>query len=567
ETGDNDVLFLMDGEEFFEELRMRFEEVRQAAPDTLTYIRLAYWMIEETTTLGDHGYFEDPGHRLLSYIDRVIRAGHNVDIIVWCPAKQHRHGMGAEMAEVNSAFGRAVRAVDQAAAAAGPQVGRARVFLEAYEGDVGASNHQKIAIFSIAGVRTVYVGGLNLSNHYFAPADHSGGMHWHDAAVRLRGPATDDVEKEWMRRWARTSEVSGYWGWSAWGWGSEVIARDFSYQASQTVRTRALRVPENKTRQPPQAAARQVKIALTRSVGSTRYRHIRDAIIERILAANQYVYFENYQFADPELVQAIIRRHTMCRLAGVALRVVILVPMQGGACAYMTRRAWLHMLLSFRTLANAPMWRTLWYDLGGGEVQVQAAACALAQVNDTYDAADPWGVTRRWIDGDDFTYRLAAGGGNVRVPLDKITRVDGDFHFYSAYNMGGGDIYKHAKIAIFDDRYMACGTSNWSYRSMQYDGEISAIIDSPAIAQGALRRLLDHFNPPRGGLAPLTPANIQAEAVANLRAWDGHIPVRLAALGGAGWILVPMNHFSIHPNIALSAAKPDIKEAPNFTWF
>ena len=127
-------------------------------------------------------------------------------------------------------------------------------------------------------------------------------------------------------------------------------------------------------------------------------------------------------------------------------------------------------------------------------------------------------------------------------------------------------LYKHAKIAIFDDRYIACGTSNWSYRSMQYDGEISAITDSPAIAQGALRRLLDHFNPPRGGLAPLTPANIQAETVANLDALAGLDAVRLGHLG-ADWMLVPMNHSSVHPNVALSAAKPPTSEAPNFTWY
>ncbi|MCH9681626.1 MAG: IPT/TIG domain-containing protein, partial [Deltaproteobacteria bacterium] len=175
ETGENEVVFLLDGENYFEELRVQFEAVRQSAPHELTYVRLAYWMIEKDVTLGDGTYFEKPNHQLLVYIDQLIRAGHNVDVIVWCPSKHHRFQMGAEMAKVNGEFGHAVYEVDRAAAAAGPHVGRARAFLEPYEGEVGASNHQKMAIFSIEGVRTVCMGGLNLSNHYFAPDDHSGG--------------------------------------------------------------------------------------------------------------------------------------------------------------------------------------------------------------------------------------------------------------------------------------------------------------------------------------------------------------------------------------------------------
>ncbi len=570
ETGGNEVVFLLDGRRYFEELRVQFEAVRQAAPHELTYVRLAFWMIEEDVTLGDENYFERPNHRLLVYIDQLIRAGHDVDVIVWCPSKHHRFQMGAQMAETNGAFGRAVYAVDQAAAAAGPHVGRARAFLEPYEGEVGASNHEKMAIFSIAGVRTALVGGINLSNHYFAPEDHSGGMHWHDAAVRLRGPVTGDVEVEWMRRWNRTQLIAEYWGWNAVGWGGELLARDFTFWNAQVVRRRAVQAPQNTTRQPAHGDDRAVSIALTRSVGAERYRDIRDQILERIDASRDFIYFENYHFADPELVQRIIQHHRDEMDAGRQLRVVILVPQQGGASGFMTRRAWLHMLLNFTTPAPArvPLWRTIWYDLGqgAGEVRVHRADCATHSVTDTYDAATPWTLANRWIDGDHFTYRLAAGGGDVDVPLDAITRAAGDFHFYMCRHRGANaNIYKHAKIAIFGDEWLVCGTSNWSYRSMQYDGEIAAFVHSPAVAAATRQQLLGHFNPTPGGLPPITPANIEAQSHENLRALLGLDGVRLAALGDR--VLLPLCHAQAHPHLALPREKPGIQEAPNFTWY
>jgi phosphatidylserine/phosphatidylglycerophosphate/cardiolipin synthase-like enzyme len=37
--------------------------------------------------------------------------------------------------------------------------------------------------------------------------------------------------------------------------------------------------------------------------------------------------------------------------------------------------------------------------------------------------------------------------------------------------------YPHSKLALFDDRYALVGSSNWTYRSMEYDGEITTMID------------------------------------------------------------------------------------------
>ena len=182
EVGHNSCAYLIDGEDFFERLRQRFEAVRASAPNELTYVRLAFWEIEEKVTLGDRTRYNLPAHTLVTYIDQTIRAGHNVDVIVWRPTQTERRAqaLAAATAQANETFARAVWDVDVAAAAAGPRVGRARVFLEQYEGGVGMSNHEKIAIFSIAGQRWAIIGGINLSVSYFDLRDHSRNA-WHDA--------------------------------------------------------------------------------------------------------------------------------------------------------------------------------------------------------------------------------------------------------------------------------------------------------------------------------------------------------------------------------------------------
>ncbi|HSP78188.1 MAG TPA: phospholipase D-like domain-containing protein, partial [Myxococcaceae bacterium] len=565
ETGGNEVVFLLDGEAYFAELRTLLEQVRQAPRDPSTYVRLAFWMIETSVTVGDHTCFEQPAHRLLVYIEQIVRAGHDVDIIAWLAPRYERlaQEMAEGVAKGNEAFAEAIRQLDTDAAASGPDVGRARMYLEQYEGEyVGAANHQKIAIVSIAGQRTALVGGLNLSNHYFAPHDHGAGgvpQTWHDTAVRLRGPVTDDVEAEWMRRWKRTQDVAEKWIWNAFGGGGEVVARNYAYWSSTTVKQQAVSIHENRTRQNRHADDRGVSIALTRSAGTTRYRHIRDKVLERIQAANDYIYFENYHFADPDLLQAIYRRHEARRTAGHDLHVAIVVPIQGGAMGYMTRRSGLHMVLRFVKASGAPYCRYVEYQDDTNTLQViDRSTCASWEVVDTYDtnSSTPL-VSNRWLEQDCLRFRLNLGGPLTTVPLHKITRVDGDLHFYSCFATDLTNIYVHSKVALFDDQWLVCGTSNWSYRSMQYDGEIAAIVDSQPVAQGALAALLNHYNP---GYA-VNPATMEAAAIFNLQ----HLRTHHAHHGAAAYALLPLFHHQVG-RLNFGMALPSVSEGPNFTW-
>jgi len=526
-TGQNEVRFLRDGERFFLYLQRGFEAVRQAAPDPdgLTYVRLAYWMADDDVTVGPRAHFGKANHQLLKYVEQVARAGHHVEIILWRPnAIENKVSEGKGVYAANQTMATKLYDIDVAMAAV-EGAGRVRVYFEHSEGETGSSLHQKIAIFSIAGVRRAIIGGLNLSLGYFGSDDHAFPplaapcSPWHDASIYVRGPATDDIEREWMRRWYRTRALEAtWWGFAnLYGYSGEFLSRDFSFFTWATVRQREIETKENTQNQPVQAQNTEVTIAVTRSVGATYHTHIRDKVIERINAANNYIYFENYHFCDPDLVQAIVARHGARSAAAADLRVAIVVPHpMGPDSSYLTRRAWLHFALTFEdgtTAPPTPYCTRVVYDTGGGATTVMRAACgANWNVVDCYNPGAP--TATNWLENDTLTFN--AGAGPVTVNFHQILAVESAIHFYCPLYVdgAGGDntVYTHSKVAAFDDQWLVVGSANWSYRSMRYDAEISAVVDSGAITAPAIAGLLAHYNP---GIAAPTPLNLEAAAVAN----------------------------------------------------
>lgn len=525
-TGHNGVVFVLDGEQYFENLRILFEQVRLAPrdPKGLTYVRLAFWMIEAGVTLGNRTYHGRANHRLISYIEKVVRAGHHVEVIMWRPKKHEQYfGEGKGVYEANRAFADAMYALDVSLAGV-EGAGRARVYFEAYEGETGASNHQKIAIFSIAGQRQVMVGGLNLSNAYFGSNDHRVPAPirrpWHDVAIYLVGPVTDDVEKEWKRRWDRTRDLEEGWLSNLAGSGGEFLARDFSFFQDTVVRQREIATEDNTTVQNLHPNNRQVTIALTRSVGEDRFPRLRDKVIERISNANTSIYFENYHFSDPDLVRAIVARHTTISGGGADLAVVVVVPYpMSHSSSYMTRRAWLLLVLQLVDGTTGTAYCTeVIYDLGAGAgtERVTRAACATWTVTDCYDPNDP--LAHDWLEEDTLTFTVGLGAP-VTVRFSQILAVDGTLHFYSPFYVSGPNrntVYTHSKVAAFDDQWLVVGSANWSFRSMQYDGEISAFVDSAPIASAAVQSLLRHYNSALG--APLALTAVEAQALTNFGA-------------------------------------------------
>ncbi|WP_395803667.1 IPT/TIG domain-containing protein [Archangium minus] len=590
-TGGNFAQFLLDGENFFGFLEYGFEQVRQAPPDPkgLTYVRLAYWNAHDDVTIGGRAVFGHPNHRLLHAIERVVRAGHHVEVILWRPnALESKVDMGRGVFSSNADMAKHLYDMDVAMAAV-EGAGRVRVYFEHSEGETGSSIHQKIAIFSIRGIRHAVIGGLNLSNAYFAAPDHSFPplanqcQPWHDAAIYIRGPATDDVEREWMRRWRRTEALEATWYGMAnmYGYNGEFLARDFSFFESATVRRRAIETVDNTTLQPHDMQNTPVTIAVTRSEGTTRHTHIRDKVIERINAANNYIYFENYHFSDPDLVQAIVARHRALTLAGGNLRVVVVIPHpMDAASGYMTRRAWLHFALTFEdgsVAPAAPYCTRVVYDIGAGPVTVLRAACgANWNVFDCYNPAAP--TATNWLENDTLTFD--AGAGPVVVRFHQILAVESAMHFYTPQYIHPGPpasrsntVYTHSKVAAFDGQWLVVGSANWSFRSMQYDGEISAFVDSAPLTTLTVASLLNHYNTaiPTGAVTPL---NAEAAARHNAGAPGmDHISLFPCEYYNSGAPLAAGNPIlafprAVPPSPSLSTLRAFMANLsyPNYTW-
>lgn len=584
-TGGNMVRFLRDGENFFGVLGQFFEALRAEPPDPdkLSYIRLAFWNAHADVTLGLRATFAKANHQLLKHVEQVARAGHNVEMMLWRPGTpENRIDPGKGVFDSNKIVATKLNEIDIAMADV-EGAGRVRVYFEHSEGETGSSLHQKIAILSIRGERHALIGGLNLSLGYFGndthtfPALAARCRPWHDAAVYIRGPATDDIEKEWMRRWTRTNalatEVFGVMNpLSSRG---EFLARDFTYFSRSVVRQNAVATVQNTKTQAPDPQDTEVTIAVTRSVGDTYHTHIRRKVLERIAAANNYIYFENYHFCDPEIIQAIVARQAIRAAAGANLKVAVVVPAEMSPdSAYLTRRAWLHFALSFEDgTTNTPYCTSFVYNLGlgAGNVVVQRAACvANWTINDCYDANDV--LATDWLENDTLVYDT--GGGDITVPFHKIIAVQSDIHFYAPQyrHPGSADfntIYTHSKVAAFDDLWLVVGSANWSYRSMVYDAEISAFINSGPITANAVAGLLGHFD--GGGPGP-TPLNVEARTVAN------------AALPANGIRLYPLEMYDHtspvapnnptrplaravppSPNVDLAAFLRN-PSTPNYTW-
>lgn len=576
--GTDDVAFLMDGEPFFLELRTQMRAVAAAPVHAQTYVRLAYWMIKEDVYLGDRTHYGTPAETLVEHIGNVIMAGHHVDVIVWYPNLKDRIKEG-DHAEYHEALANALAVKDRLAAQAAavvpapnPVPGRVRIYLERYEGVTGSSNHQKIAIFSIAGQRTAIVGGFNLANYYWDSDHHDRYMNdpaesggWHDTAVRVIGPATDAIEAEWMRRWNRAVAMQASF-FTLNDLKNQVRSRYTGLGSRSTIRAAAVAITANNTPQnPPAAPTTTTSIRLTRSTATARHRALRDEIVARIQAAQHYVYMENNQFTDPDIVRAL---YTAWQNNN-ALRIRVVTNIGGGGgFGFMTRRSWLQLILRM----PHPICERVYYmseSTHGLERYVDRNGAGTWNVLDSYDGST--GATlkphQRWLLNDGLEIDKLAGGTKT-VAFTRITKVVGSFHFYTTLRLLGADVDQptiHSKLAIFDDEYLVVGTSNWTYRSMQYDGEIATVNrcppgGAPTLVTTARDRLLSHYDQ----LSPLwldnTGDNFAAVAQHNIEGLQG-----VWAVPDDRYLLVPLCHPDAW-SLGNIREAPGRAEMPSYQW-
>jgi len=546
----NQVKFLMDGENIMEEIRQQMDDVASEAnvDAAQTYVRLAFWWINSDVLIGD------AANRtlLVDWIEYVVQAGHNVDIIVWYPnLKARKFGGQAGHAQNHDALAGEVVGINSHVP---PHPGRVRIYLERYEGGIGSSNHQKIAIFSRAGQRSVVVGGLNLANKYYDTTAHGQDAPWHDSALLIRGPATDAIEAEWVRRWKKVTEIKSKKHITLKKLSSHLKTRGNDWQSVDIALNNTPQTAYNNVCIPPHPVSPvSMKIALTRAKKTGNLTEIRKLLLERIRGANNYIYFENNQFTDPDILRALVKRKT----ERPQLRIIVITNLTGGAEGYLTRRSWLHLALLHPDL------RQVFYQTNGQEKFVLKSLIRNWSVYDS-SSKHKWvaetGLKRviqmadskalrlsnPWLDNDKVNFQRNTKGRweKKSVKFTHITKVMGDFYFYAPvfWDSSGAGQWKcpcvHSKLAIIDDRYLIVGTANWTYRSMRYDGEITAFCNNQSIARNAKDQLLRHYNPPNPPVHPaVTLDNIHERAVAN---WQGLVGLDNRFFDR--WLLVPMEY-------------------------
>ena len=501
ESDDTEVEFLLDGEEFFAEFRAQVDAVVAAPAAAGTYLRLAYWAADAACPLGPGG------PTLIARLTAAAAAGHQVDIIVYAAWEATAvRGMTGDVIErlVGPAQRQqAQQAADQMAAGAtalqtavnlanaglGGGAVPMRIYLEPINRWVpGASNHQKVLIASIGGQRTCLIGGFNLLASYYDVVAHDRALyplHWHDTAVRVRGPATADVEREWLRRWTKSGLPA---------------AANATAQVAYA---------------DPQTGATRVAIATTNAEGWFRETDIQARLVREIAAATDYIYFENYGFTDPTLVDALI-----ARLAAPAPPTLIVNlnnnwPADEAAFKWFNYVSWAKLALSTCTTCTVP-------DPGGlgGPLVLTRATATRWRLRQDWNFWSTWrsissGIANRNLEDDALEWALPDGrAGTTR--LRDLIAVDGGVRFYAPTAVvapagPSAPAYLHSKLALFDDRVAMVGTANLTYRSMVYDGEIVAFIDDARVAAEIRARLFSHWNP----RLPLTPDNWDLIATVN----------------------------------------------------
>lgn len=572
--GTDEVSLLMDGEQFFGELRTQMQAVAAAAPHAQTYVRLAYWMIKDDVYLGDRTQYGVANETLVEHIGRVIMAGHDVDVIVWYPNLKDRFKEG-DHADYHEHLADALAVKDRLAAVAAavvpapvPLPGRVRVYLERYEGVTGSSNHQKIAIFSVAGQRTAIVGGFNLANYYWDSDAHDLYMNdpardggWHDTAVKVIGPATNDIEAEWMRRWNRAVAMQA----SLFTFNdlkNQVRSRYTGLGSRSTIRAAAVAITANNTVQNAPAPTTTTRIRLTRSTRSERIRALRDELLGLIGGAQHYVYMENNQFTDPEIVRALYNRYA----ANNALRIRVITNYNGGGFGFMSRRSWLQLVLRM----PHPICQRVYYMSKSDptlERHVDRNGAGTWNVIDSYDGST--GATlkphQRWLLNDALEIDNAAGDGTKKVAFTRITKVVGQFYFFTTLRKVPGDIDQptiHSKLAIIDDEHLVVGTSNWTYRSMQYDGEIATFnrcppAGAPTFVTEARDRLLAHYDQRTPLWLDDTGDNFMEVGLRNIDLYDRIPDLR--------YILIPLYHPD-GGNLGAVREAPGLSSMPSYQW-
>lgn len=473
-TVNNTADFLLDGDEFFEQLHISMRNLLNSAVAANSCLRLAYWGFDRMTTLPgctDGAGTVHAATPIKDLINLLATKGHIVQIIMW-------YGPPFLMTMDSNWEAREAFNLLNEGGANHPTYRAIDIYMEIYNGKwTGYSTHQKIALVTIAGVKQAFVGGFNVMPSYLSDDVHTLPTiapftnRWHDTGVKVGGPITDAIEAEWVRRWRKQ--------------GGNGPAPNTAF--ANTPAIVGANIP--------------IRLLTTNAEADPIETDIRTAMIERINAAQNLIYLENYALTDPAIVQAMARRQI-----GTEPPTVIAVvnnPSDNDPFSYLMYYSYINLTLNTYT--------TLTYGDLPNTLNKTDTNVSLIKI----DGLDPNTIaTFKPVSSYKYKYNTTASAVFNEIPFENIKNITTpETVMYAPQNKGVNQAdwtYPHSKLAIFDDRYTVIGTSNWTYRSMQYDGEIALEIDNQAFTTALRDRLFTHWR------QPTDPTQWHGQAVQNV---------------------------------------------------
>jgi len=441
------------------------------------------------------------------------------------------------------------RALSEAAARTGANI---RVFLEDYRvSDMSlatflSSHHQKIAVFSIKGKKYALIGGINLENRYWDDArpvphpmyDKQNYHTWHDTAVLFGEPVAAAVEREFDRRWAKQKDpgwVSGntYVKMAFWSIAYREAGDDLNFD--QDWKPGDISDPGHPTQVVDGATPVPVQVLITNHE-RRMVAHVQDCLLERIAAAQRYIYMEAFCFHHVKLVKAVAAAMD----ARQDLKVIIMVPHafkgQDGMedmQSFLTGQAYLAMALPLADAVKFVDGTTVTRDPGGTwKVTYGEGKPPLGELEFAYFLYGPAGQAptgRPLTEISDLTLP-ADPRLTLCAPVRRLKPED--CHHDEIYGLTGGldhtyrRIYVHSKLALFDEEYAVIGSANYNRRSMEDDGELSVLIHDPTEVARIREALFTHY-----GMNTVDDWRNRMEAFsAGTDPGIGVIPVSLASL-------------------------------------
>lgn len=550
----NAVTFILD-KGFFEELHRELAAVLEADGKLEdSYVLIAMWLCKLKTPLpavrvGDRTLAPTTLDALLA---KIAKKGHRVRFVLWNgsnpivePARTALW-MGLKVVTLNYVaeplgagflrFGGGSKVYADEIRMWCTRHPNTGAYLESYRPgylSVGTSNHQKFVVCSTNRRLSALVGGFNINDKYSAePAHGQAGEHWHDTAVLLRGPAAHAIQTEWLRRWNKQY----YLPWSA----DTLPATLDDQQLDKKARSKA--------------PNRRVTIATTNAEARPAEKDIRALVIERIQAAKDYIYFENYAFTDPEIIDALATRMA----ADKALRVMVVIH-HPSSPLYSTDTLWSYLQYYTFILLAVSRFKQLRIERNQDDLtNDESFTLRPPSARNVNGEA----VTNLGVQKSSLGWRLGWTDGHGQAQtalLTEVADIRGRHFMYgprttTAFNGAPQWPYPHSKLALFDDRYALVGSSNWTYRSMEYDGEITAMIDDGEKVAQIRDDLLSHWE---GGL---TVDNFEQRASANLeKVTGGQMPANRCFL-----VPLELGDF-VRPDAATLKTKATMDAM--WTWF